>query len=108
MMDMMTRFWFELAPVILAMASALLCSVRASVERGRLRVFFTLATIASVLLILAQTSWWSVIIFQLKEVTPYIDDDAANMVWTLFNITVTIAFIVSAFERERICKALRK
>jgi len=103
-MDLMTRFWFELMPVFLAVFAAVLCSVRASVERGRLRVFFTLSTVACVLLILAQTSWWSVIVFELKEITPYIDDDLSNIVWTLFNTTVMCSYAISAFDRNKVLK----
>ena len=105
---MMTRFWFELAPVILAVVSSILCAVRASTEVGRLRWFFTLATTASVLLILAQTSWWSVLVFQLKDVTGYIDDNVANMVWTMFNITVMVAFMLSAFDKSKLLKSIGK
>jgi len=107
-MDMSTRFWFELAPVFLAVIASVLCAVRASSEVGRLRWFFTLATIASVLLILAQTSWWSVLVFQLQSVMPYIDDDIANMVWTIFNTTVMIAFMVSAFDKSKVIKIVRR
>ena len=107
-MDMMTRFWFELAPVFLAFGAAALCAVRASIEAGRLRWFFTLATVSCVLLILAQTSWWSVLVFELKEVAPYVDDDIANMVWTLFNTLTMIAFIVSAYDRRKVMGVVKR
>jgi len=107
-MDMSTRFWFELAPVFLAVFAAVICSVRASSEVGRLRWFFTLATVSSVLLILAQTSWWSVLVFELKSAVPYIDDDIANMIWTVFNTTVMVSFIVSAFDKSKVIKAIRR
>jgi len=107
-MDMMTRFWFELAPVFLAVGAAALCAVRASIEAGRLRWFFTIATVSCVLLILAQTSWWSVLVFELKEVVPYVDDDIANMVWTLFNTLTMIAFIISAYDRRKVMGVVKR
>jgi len=101
-MDMMTRFWFELMPVILAALAGILCAWRASFEVGRLRWFFTIATVSCVMLILAQTSWWSVLVFELKQVTAYIDDDAANIVWTLFNTLTMVAFIVSSADGKKV------
>jgi len=107
-MDLMVRFWYELMPVIIAVVACVLCAMRASSEVGRLRLFFTMATVSCVLLILAQTSWWSVLVFELQTVTTYIDDDAANMVWTLFNTITMLAFIVSAVDGKRFRKILKR
>jgi len=105
--DLAFRFWFELLPVLLAVIAAIVCAIRAGTERGRLKVLFTLATLACVLLIVAQTSWWSVLVFEAVS-SGYIDDDFANYIWTVFNCTVMASYLVSALDKEKIGKALRR
>ena len=105
--DLVFRFWFELLPVFLAVVAAIVCAIRAGVEHGRLKILFTLATIACVLLIVAQTSWWSVLVFEVVS-SGYIDDNFANYIWTVFNSIVMTSYLVSALDRDKIRNALRR
>jgi len=89
----MVNYFFQIVPIVLAIVSVLACSYRASKDRRKSdRIAMLLSMIASILLIIAQTSWW---------VTYAIEGDLlgtvfANHVWTIFNSLVMIIFIIKA------------
>lgn len=88
----------EFIPVILAIVSMIITA--ASFKNLRRRQDFIvkiLMLIASVLLIVAQTSWWQSVI---------IDNDLmgtwfSNQVWLVFNTIVMITFILSSLPRNK-------
>ena len=102
------RFYLELLPILLAILTALACSIRATLEKGRLRYFFIISTVASILLIVAQTSWWNSIVFDSAALGGFIDDNFANYIWTLFNTLVMISYLISAVDSSKFSKVLRK
>lgn len=89
----MINYFFQILPILLAIVSAVACSYRISKDRRRTdRLAMLLAMIASLMLIVAQTSWW---------VTYTIEGNLlgtvfANHVWTVFNSLTMIIFIIKA------------
>lgn len=95
MADMIVMF-FEFLPVGLALAAAVLCAQKYSDTRRKAeRLVCLLGTICAVLLMFAQTSWWSA--YYIHGLG--LGTDFANHVWTLFNILTMSAFIVIGWPR---------
>lgn len=90
------RHVFELIPVILAVLAAVTCSISFSRDRRKHdRLAKVLATLASVLLVFAQTSWWvsSVIQHNIQGL------ELANAIWTIFNTLVCFVFLLISWPR---------
>lgn len=93
----MIYYFFEILPIVLAIISAILCSIKySSYRRQDDKVIMILAVFCSILLIIAQTSWWtSYIIENSLEGTRF-----ANATWTVFNNVTMIIFISLAIKRK--------
>ena len=93
----MFQYLFEALPVLLAIVSAVFCSRKYTQER-RYRDRFGLigAVIASILLTIAQTSWWVAVLIE-KRLE---DTILANYVWTVFNTIVMLVFINMGVPRK--------
>jgi hypothetical protein len=88
---------FELLPVGLAVIAAVRCSTRYSMRIRKVdRLTLILAVLNSLLLIFAQTSWWStyVLLGSLQGT------EFANVVWTVFNSLTMIVFILLGSPRH--------
>jgi len=89
----MLNYFFQIVPIILGVIAVLACSYRATKDRRRSdRIAMLLSMVASLIMIVAQTSWW---------VTYAIEGNLlgtvfANHLWTVFNSLVMIIFIISA------------
>lgn len=91
---------FELSPVILAMVAAVTCADRYSRARRKCeRAAMAIGVLCALLLIFAQTSWWTSYVIQGLGLATQIADAA----WTAFNSLVMIAFILLSRPR-RVCK----
>jgi len=91
------NYFFQLLPVILACIAAVACSMRFARDRRKHdRVAMFIAALSSVLLVIAQTSWWSSYILQgsLKGT------EFANFLWTIFNTLTMVSFILIAQPRR--------
>lgn len=89
----MINYFFQLSPVILAIIAAISCSYRFAKDRRKHdRLAMLLSVVSSLLLIVAQTSWW---------VTYAIEGNLlgtvfANNIWTVFNSLIMICLILFA------------
>lgn len=93
----MLEYVFELVPVVLALVAAVTCASRYSRERRRSdRIVMVLGVVCSILLIFAQTSWWTSYVLQGNLVGTKI----ANVIWTVFNTLVMISFILASLPRR--------
>lgn len=95
---MFLKHIFEILPVVLACFSAVTCSIRYSTDRRKHdRIAMILATVCSVMLIVAQTSWWTTSLVEHSlQGTVF-----ANAIWTLFNSLTMLTFIVIAKTRRK-------
>lgn len=92
----MFKHVFELLPVVLAIASAFSCGIGYKQDRRKSgRIARVLATVASLLLLVAQTSWWvsSTIQHDLSGTV------VANAIWTIFNTLVCVVFLLMSWPR---------
>ena len=88
---------FEAFPVLLAIFAAVFCSRKYAHEQcHRDRFGLIGAVIASILLTIAQTSWW---VASLEE-KRLEDTIFANYVWTVFNTIVMLVFINMGVSRK--------
>ena len=93
----MIQHMFQLLPVFLALIAAVVCSRHfATHRRRRDRTAMALAVSASVLLVVAQTSWWTTYLIQGDLLGTWF----ANMIWTIFNTVVMVVFILIALPRK--------
>ena len=88
---------FEALPVLLAIFAAVFCSRKYTQERHHRDRFGLIgAVIASILLTIAQTSWWVASLVEKRlEDTMF-----ANYVWTVFNTIVMLIFINMCASRK--------
>lgn len=90
-------FVFEMLPVVLAAIAVVLCSLRYSSECKRAtRIPMLMGAVSGLLLIVAQTSWWSSIRI---EGLPF-GTMFADGIWTLFNSIVMACFIYIALPKD--------
>jgi len=84
---------FQILPIVLAFVAAISCSISfARDRRTQDKVGMVIACLSSVLLIVAQTSWWTTYLIEHSlQGTVF-----ANTIWTVFNSTTMIAFILLA------------
>jgi Na+/phosphate symporter len=89
----MFLYLFELLPVALACVAAVLCARSYSRERRRdHRLTLLIGVVCSVILVIAQTSWFtSYIVLGSNEGAAF-----ANVLWTIFNSLVMFCFIAAA------------
>ena len=93
----MFQYLFEALPVLLAIFAAVFCSRKyTQARRHRDRLGLIGAVIASILLTIAQTSWWVAALIEKRL------EDAifANYVWTVFNTIVMLVFINMGAPRK--------
>ena len=89
----MLLHFFQLLPIILAVIAGVSCSIRFARDRRKHdRWAMVLAVISSVLLIVAQTSWWATYVLDGNLLGTVF----ANNVWTVFNSLVMICLIMMA------------
>ena len=87
------RLVFEFVPVFLSIVTAIYCFASAR-EGMRLsdNLFFSIATINAVILMLAQTSWmWSISVGEQFATT------FADLLWTVFNTSVMLSYLLPAY-----------
>lgn len=88
---------FEMLPVALATIAVILCGLRYSSEcKKSVRIPMLMGAVSGLLLIVAQTSWWSSIRI---EGMPF-GTDLADGIWTLFNSVVMSCFIYMAMPKD--------
>lgn len=87
----------DLIPVVLAAIVVILCGLRYSAEcKQSIRIPMLFGVVCGVLLIFAQTSWWtSVRVEGLQFGTVF-----ADAIWTIFNSLVMICFIYMAVPKD--------
>ena len=89
------RTFFELFPLVLAVVSAAFCSMRYQRDRRKHdRLAMICGTLASVMLVVAQTSWVAT-----HLAGDLVGENFANVIWTLFNNLVMLTFIFIAWPR---------
>ena len=88
---------FELLPVVLAAIAVVLCGMRYSAECKRsVRIPMLMGVVCGMLLIIAQTSWWTSIRIEGAAFgTPF-----ADALWTAFNSIVMGCFIYMAWPKK--------
>jgi hypothetical protein len=90
--------FFEFLPVVLALAASVLCAQKYSDTRRKSeRLVCLLGTICAVMLMFAQTSWWSAYTYHGLG----LGTDLANHVWSAFNSLTMVAFIVVGWPRSQ-------
>lgn len=87
------RGFFEILPIFLAMWAAIACAMSYKRERRSAnKIVFAIATVCSMLLIVAQTSWWvSLIIEGTGQGTAF-----ADRLWAAFNSLSMLSYIALA------------
>ncbi len=94
----MFQYVFEALPVLLSILAAVFCSRKYTQERRSQDRFGLIgAVVASILLTIAQTSWWVASLVE-KRLE---DTIFANYVWTVFNTIVMLVFINMGASRKR-------
>lgn len=89
----MLRYLFELTPVALALVVSVVCSYRYGRERRmQNRLLMLLGMVNAVLLIVAQTSWWTSFLVQGAGM----GTEFADVLWSVFNNLVMVSFLVAA------------
>lgn len=84
---------FETLPIILACYSAIICSRQfAKDRRAQNKRVLLLGIVCSLLLIIAQTSWYVSYVVKGSLLGTWF----ADQIWTLFNILTMLAFILLA------------
>lgn len=83
----------EAVPIVLAFYAAIACAYRYTVDRRKnYKKVLLLGVVSSILLIIAQSSWYVASVLQSKLVgTEY-----SEHLWIIFNILTMIAFILLA------------
>lgn len=91
------RTFFELLPVALAIVAIILSGVMYNRARRKAdKVRNILSIICAVLLIIAQTSWYTTAVVMNKLEDTWI----ANVIWTVFNILTMLTIIVNSIPRK--------
>jgi hypothetical protein len=91
------KIFFELLPVALAFVVALLAATSYTKARRNVdRAVLILSSASAVMLIIAQTSWYSTL-----TGGGFDDPTWVNDLWTVFNTTVMSAFIANALGRRK-------
>ena len=89
------EMYFDLVPVALAVYCLFSSAISFPTKRRKLDKAITiLSAISAILLIFAQTSWWTNALTGTLQGTVF-----ANSIWSIFNSTVMIIFIL--FSRTR-------
>lgn len=90
---MLLQHIFELIPVLLAVIAAGSCATSYHRDRRKhTRTAMLLAIVASVLLIVAQASWWTTRLYTHSlQGTEF-----ANAIWTIFNSLTMVVYILMA------------
>lgn len=83
------RFLFEMLPLLLAFLA--IPYILGCVEKGYSKISAALAILACILLIINQTGWLQSLILQVAFPVWWVD-----MLWTVFNAVVVLAFIIQA------------
>lgn len=93
----MIREILDVTTVMLAFIAMIACLDRVvSIKRNYLRRFFVVATFASALLLVCQTSWLMTFMAGL-DISP----DTTNLAWDVFNSTVALSYIYLAWTTRR-------
>lgn len=83
--------FIEFIPIILAIIAAISCSYRFKhCRRSSDKISMFFATLAALLLIIAQTSWWVSYIIE----GDLLGTKFANNIWTIFDSLIMICLIV--------------
>lgn len=91
------RYFFELTPIALAAVAFILCGLRYNSEcKKHIKIPMLFGICASILLLFAQTSWWSSLILEGSTVGNAFTD----YIWTVFNATVMVSFIYLAVNKN--------
>jgi len=94
----MLNYLFQLLPIVLAIIAAISCSYRYTQDRRKYdRWAMLLAVLSSILLIVAQTSWWATYILN----NSLQGTELANFIWTAFNSLVMICLIMISRPWQR-------
>lgn len=89
----MINYFFQILPIALAFISVFACASRFAKDRRRHdRFAMILAIVCSLLLIIAQTSWWVSYAIQGN----LLGTEFSNVVWTIFNSLIMICLIILA------------
>lgn len=94
----MWNHFFQLLPVILACIAAITCAHRFnSGRRKQDKIVMALSVTCSLLLIVAQTSWWTTFLIEGNLLGTIF----ADTIWTIFNslIMVTLIIISDPFKK---------
>lgn len=87
----------DLLPVALAVVAVILCGLRYSAEcKVSVRIPMLAGVVSGLLLIAAQTSWWTSI---KVEGVPF-GTAFADALWTVFNCIVMLCFIYMALPKD--------
>jgi len=87
---------FELMPVALALVATISCAHRFNTTRHKpTRNLMLLAVICAIIMMIAQTTWWSYWTLRNEMVRPAY----TAVLWTVFNILSMVAFIYASLRR---------
>ena len=91
------RLLFEALPILAAMFALVLSCRRPLITQcPHVRLSACIGALSAVLLIVAQTSWsWSV------SVGHNVGEDIANVIWTVFNLTVMLGICYAATKGSK-------
>jgi threonine/homoserine efflux transporter RhtA len=87
----------EFIPIILAIVAIIFTGMKLSTLRRKSDIVVSILSIlGSMLLIVAQTSWWEAAVIQGK----LNDTWFANQIWLIFNIVMMLVIVVSNYPRR--------
>jgi len=89
---------FNFLPIVLAVIAAIMCTRRFHEDRRKHdRATMAMAVVSCMLLVLAQTSWWTTYIIEGNLMGTWF----ANTVWTIFNTLVMSTFILISYRPKK-------
>lgn len=89
---------FEFTPIVLALVSIYFCTIKFSGTNRRIeRIILCMGVLASVIMIVAQMSWFTTVVVQHNLIGSWF----ANKLWTIFNSLVMVILITFAYSRVR-------
>ena len=87
---------FELLPVVLAVIALISCGRRfTSTSHQQTRTLMLFGIICSIIMAIAQTTWWSYWTLQNQMVRP----EYTAVLWTVFNTLSMVAFIYASIRK---------
>ena len=94
----MLRALFETFPILMGIIAVIMCSFNFGQERRKQhKIIMILGIVCSLILVVAQLSWWSSFIV----VGVGVGTAFADLLWTIFNTLTMLAFVIAALPQNQ-------